>query len=94
MKPLVIIPLFFTLAAGSTLADEADLAQGKELLDGHCFDCHGTDYYTRDERRVNSRKKLSAQIRFCEQSQNLTWFDDDVENVAEYLNKNFYHFDR
>ncbi len=94
MKPLVIIPLFLTLAANNTLAAETDLAQGKQLLDDHCFECHGTDYYTRNERRVESRKKLSAQVRFCEQSQNLTWFDEDVENVAEYLNQNFYHFGR
>jgi mono/diheme cytochrome c family protein len=94
MKLPLIIPLFLTLAAGSLPAQEFDLAQGKQLVDNHCYDCHGTEYYTRKERRVDSRQKLSAQVRFCEQSQNLTWFDEDVENVAEYLNQNFYHFGR
>jgi hypothetical protein len=92
MKPLIMVPLFLTLAAGTAQAQGVDLDQGKQLLDNHCYDCHGNDYYTRENRRVKSREKLSGQVRFCEQSLNLTWFDEDVENVAEYLNKNFYHF--
>ena len=94
MRLLVIIPSLLALAASNTLAQEVDLAQGEQLVDSHCYDCHGTETYTRKERKVSSRKGLSAQVRVCEQSQNLTWFDEDVENVAEYLNQNFYHFGR
>ena len=69
-----------------------DEQTGKQLVDTHCFKCHGTEVYTRPDRRVTSLPKLHSQVRRCELSLGLKWFDQDIENVADYLNKEFYRF--
>ncbi|MCP4287739.1 MAG: cytochrome c [Gammaproteobacteria bacterium] len=69
-----------------------DAAAGKQLVNGNCNSCHGSELYTRKDRMVTSRPGLNAQVKRCELALDLTWFDDDVGNAAEYLNQNFYHF--
>ena len=72
------------------LAEEAQT--GKQLVDTHCYKCHGTEVYTRTDRRVTSLPALHSQVRRCELSLGLKWFDQDIENVADYLNKEFDRF--
>ncbi|WP_428624031.1 cytochrome c [Sedimenticola sp.] len=69
-----------------------DLAAGQAQYEENCTSCHGSEVYTRKDRRVTSRKGLSAQVQRCQLALNLNWFDDEVENTAEFLNRNFYHF--
>jgi cytochrome c2 len=92
MRVPATIPLLLTLATGSVVAQEADPAAGKQLVTNNCTECHGTDIYTREERRVTTRPGLTKQVRRCEQALGLTWFDEDVENAAEFLNRSYYHF--
>ncbi|BCO30173.1 hypothetical protein TspCOW1_02760 [Thiohalobacter sp. COW1] len=87
------IPLFLTLgllAAGPAAA--ADAQAGKKLHDQHCMQCHDSGVYTREDRRVNSLEALHKQVRRCDASLGLRWFDQDVENVVEYLNQTHYRF--
>lgn len=65
---------------------------GKSLVAGHCTSCHGDAVYTRENRRVNSLEALQKQVRRCELSLGLKWFDDDINAVTGYLNKAYYHF--
>jgi mono/diheme cytochrome c family protein len=81
-------------------ASGADAAAGKALHEEHCIACHErltngepTSLYTRENRLVTSLDGLEKQVRRCEQSLELRWFDEDVDNVAEYLNQTYYHFD-
>ena len=88
-------PLSFAgclLIATTVQGADFDLQNGKTLVDENCYECHKNDVYTRADRRVTSRKGLSTQVRRCELSLGLKWFDDDVEDAAEYLNRQFYHF--
>jgi hypothetical protein len=41
---------------------------------------------------VTTRNGLDQQVQRCELSLGLKWFDDDIENVAAYLNQTYYHF--
>ncbi len=75
-----------------TAAEAADLQRGHELVETHCQRCHGSEVYTRSDRRVTSLSGLNKQVRRCEQMLGLTWFDDDIENTATYLNQEFYKF--
>jgi cytochrome c553 len=79
------------LASTSLLAGDA--LKGKHLNDKHCVKCHGSEVYTRQDRRVNSLSALHQQVRFCEQNLELTWFDEDIDNTATYLNQKYYRFD-
>ena len=83
--------LFFAalLLAGPATAG-AD--EGRALHDAHCLKCHDSNVYTRKNRRVTSLEGLRKQIRRCEQSLGLRWFDDQLDSVVRYLNDNYYHY--
>ena len=70
----------------------ADIHKGKLLVDQNCVRCHGSEVYTRSDRRVTSLPGLHKQVRRCEQMLGLTWFDEDIDNASGYLNQQFYKF--
>lgn len=70
----------------------ADLQAGKALVDQNCVRCHGSEVYTREDRRVTSLPGLHKQVKRCEQMLGLTWFDDDINNTAGHLNQQHYKF--
>jgi cytochrome c553 len=65
---------------------------GATLHQEHCTSCHDDSVYTRKDRRVTSLAGLKKQVRRCELSQGLKWFDEDVDDVVNYLNKTYYKF--
>lgn len=91
MMKTLIPTMMLTLASTTTMA--ADTANGKQMTEAHCVKCHGNEVYTREHRRVTSLEGLHKQVRFCEQNLGLTWFDDQIEDTATYLNLEFYKFD-
>lgn len=87
--------LYYTVATlvlslGSLQA--ADINNGDDLHFTNCTGCHDESVYTRDNRRVKNLQRLGTQVRFCKDTLELTWFEDEVEDVIEYLNKTYYHF--
>ena len=62
------------------------------MVNQNCTSCHGSELYTRKDRLVTSRPGLTKQVKRCELALGLTWFDDDIDNVAEYLNGKYYRF--
>ncbi len=99
MNKLSPILLLSVLLAGTTTAQAADVKHGEELHAKNCITCHSsltrgkpTSLYTRANRRVTSREGLTKQVRRCELSLGLKWFDEDIDDVAEYLNESYYHF--
>ena len=89
MKPLLIAA---GLALATLLPATASAADGAGLHQGHCVSCHGTEVYTRDDRRVTTRPGLTKQVQRCELALGLGWFEEDVDAVAEFLNQRFYQF--
>ncbi len=85
-KTVALVPLLATtppLQAADT---------GKALVDSNCTSCHGDAVYTRENRRVKTIEALNKQVRRCELSLGLKWFDADIDAVTTYLNDNYYHF--
>jgi hypothetical protein len=41
---------------------------------------------------VQSLSRLGTQVRFCKDNLGLAWFDDEVNDVIGYLNKEYYRF--
>lgn len=78
----------------------ADPKAGHKLMEkAHCDACHaslaggdGSAIYTRADRKVKSAQGLLAQVRFCSTQLNANWFPEDEENVAAYLNQQYYKF--
>ena len=86
------------LALASGLAWSAslfavDIENGEDLHFEDCTGCHQEEVYTRENRVVESLERLRLQVRFCKDTVGAQWFDEDVEDVTEFLNRNYYHFD-
>jgi predicted site-specific integrase-resolvase len=43
---------------------------------------------------VTSLDGLERQVQRCETALGLRWFDEDIKDVASYLNHHFYSFER
>jgi hypothetical protein len=68
-------------------------ANGKKLFTGSkCNQCHGTEVFTRTDRKVTDLAKLEAQVRRCDSNLNTNWFDDEIIDVTAHLNKQYYKF--
>ena len=88
MKRLILIGIM----VATSPAVVADAVRGKTLHDEQCMKCHGTEVYTRSDRFIKDRAALAKQVQRCQLSAGAQWFDDDVNDVVDYLNTTFYKF--
>ena len=89
---LTLITLAGLLISGSSMA-AGNAANGKKLFTGSkCNQCHGTEVFTRADRKVTSLAKLETQVRRCDSNLNTNWFDDEIIDVTAHLNKQYYKF--
>lgn len=100
MKPLIATISAILLGVAALQAAHASPSAGQKLHQQHCVACHaqgfgqqGSEIYTREDRRVNSLGSLIAQVNMCKNNLGLAWFDEEVGQMVEYLNQQYYHFD-
>lgn len=86
------IPWLLLVLSAIGRAVAADIENGDDLHFENCTGCHDETVYTRENRNVQSMERLGLQVRFCKDSLELSWFDEDVDDVVEFLNQNYYHF--
>lgn len=66
--------------------------RGKQLHTEKCVSCHTTEVYTRKERKVTHYEGLQSRVETCAVNLDLSWFDNDINDVVTYLNTDYYHF--
>ncbi len=80
---------------GKELYNEVELEQvigGVAYSDANCETCHDTSLYTSQDRKATTWAKLKARVEGCNTNLDVGWFPDEVEDVAAYLNREFYKF--
>lgn len=97
------VPGMITLASillGTALALPAPLnaqqprseSRGQLLYTLHCIACHSTQIHWRNERKATDRTSLNAQVRRWQGNSGLQWTEEDVVEVALFLNETIYRF--
>ena len=79
---------------------KAEGASGKKLFDQHkCNSCHasmlggdGSTMFTKANHKIKTPESLKTQVQTCSTNLGLMLFEDDIENISAYLNKNYYKF--
>jgi len=75
-----------------SLPTYADANHGKALQDQSCTTCHNTSVYSRPNKRIKSLAALKGQVSRCTKPAGAEWSNEDIKDVVEYLNRDFYHF--
>lgn len=90
----ILISLAGLLLTTITFAGAAGNATNGEKLfkASKCNQCHGTEVFTRKDRKVKDLAALEAQVRRCDSNLNTNWFDDEIIDVTAHLNKQYYKF--
>ena len=86
-KSLLLLGLFTTLLTAN------DEHNGKILYDeANCARCHSNAMFTQESRKVKDFKKLQWRVMRCDFTMESGWFDDEKDDVVDYLNTSFYKF--
>ena len=104
VRPVAFALLLGVAAQAATQTQPApfragDAKQGKALVERDCVSCHAKLFpadpdqiYRRVDRRVKSAAQLLAQVQTCNAQLGKSYFPEEEEHVAAYLNLEFYHF--
>ena len=65
---------------------------GKSIYIQGCSGCHGTEVFTRPDRKVKNLVELRSRVRQCSYAIESKWFDEEINAVTDYLNSAFYKF--
>lgn len=93
MKTILYYSMSVLVSIGIQSLFAVEVERGQLLHDQYCMQCHSSDIYTRENSIISDYRDLELRIRQCELSNELTWFDEDINAVLTYLNNNFYRFD-
>lgn len=92
---LLRLRLIAFVACGSLAGAAPACAQsrGEALYFMHCGSCHKAEMHWRASRAVTDWPSLQAEVRKWQVVASLGWTEDEVLDVARYLNDSIYHFD-
>lgn len=91
LKTGLIVSSFTAIAfTGFSSSASAEPHPGKALHEsGECMKCHTAKPY--NPQKTDSYAKLVKTVQFCNDNLNAGMFEDEVEQLADYLNNTYYH---
>ncbi len=67
-------------------------SRGELLYSTHCITCHTSEMHWREKRVATDFASLKFQVHRWQDAAGLGWSDNDVQDVARYLNESIYHY--
>lgn len=84
--------LVLGMVAAPALSQES-FSRGQALYEHHCQSCHEDWAHTREGRKVGSMNALRRSVAAWSVHAGLGWNDEDIGDVADYLDRTFYRFE-
>lgn len=92
-KGLVALGIVLWGLAGPAVArTRTDALRGELLYSTHCIGCHSTQLHWRDRKAARNWASLKAEVERWQKTSGLGWREEDVSDVARYLNAVYYRF--
>lgn len=92
-KWLVALVIVLWGLAGPVFArTKTDVLRGELLYSTHCIGCHSTQLHWRDRKAARNWASLKAEVERWQKTSGLGWREEDVSDVARYLNALYYRF--
>jgi cytochrome c5 len=104
IRTVVFAALFAATDAATAQSQPApfragDTKAGKALAERDCVSCHAKQFpadpdrmYRRADRRVKTPAQLLSQVQTCNTNLGKSYFPEEEEHIAAYLNLAFYKF--
>jgi mono/diheme cytochrome c family protein len=89
--PIFLLSGLSALALASAQTKD-DFARGELLYSTHCVACHGAQIHWRDKKLAKNWASLKVEVDRWQRLAALGWNNDEIEDVARYLNAVYYHF--
>jgi mono/diheme cytochrome c family protein len=94
---LLRLILAMTLVSFCILADAnaqpmSEPRRGELLYSTHCIACHNLQVHWSDKKLVKDWPSLRAEVRLWQKFSGLGWSEEDILEVARYLNTIHYHY--
>lgn len=71
---------------------KSEASRGELLYATHCSACHTSDIHWRKQKLATNWNSLVTQIRRWQASIGLVWSNEEIADVARYLNALYYGF--
>ena len=92
MKISLLATLTLLSSAAAMTTHAADIKNVNSIQQKNCMICHDYGIYTRENRFIKYLPGLRTQVQRCESTLGLNLFDEDVDDVTDYLKNQFYKF--
>ena len=94
LKKSLLIMLFvlFGNLADAESQKMRDATRGELLYSTHCIACHSAEIHWRNKKLATDWTTLQSEVGRWQKLSGLGWDDDDVAQVAQYLNALHYHY--
>ena len=89
----MLVSLMLVSSVGHT--DESPVhyaTRGEVLYLTQCINCHRAKEHWKDQGVVNDRRSLQLEVRRWQDKLGLGWNDEDIGDVARFLNDTYYRF--
>lgn len=84
------MPVLIGLCGLSAPAVAQGPDRGQALYENHCQECHTPWAHTRDNRKVSSLEDLHSRVAAWSIHAGLDWGPEEIDDVADYLNVQYY----
>ncbi|WP_428087153.1 hypothetical protein [Candidatus Thioglobus sp.] len=71
-----------------------NIADGALLYEESCAKCHHAPYQSLGWEEMSNKIELSHMIKACSNHFQLEWNQQDIKDTTEYLNAEFFFFDK
>jgi hypothetical protein len=88
----MLLVLFGNFANAEVARPIPDATRGGLLYSTHCIACHTTQVHWREKKLATDWTSLQSQVRRWQGVSKLGWSNEDIEEVARYLNVMYYHY--
>ena len=87
-----IVLAFVVLVCTSSVAYAGDRERGQKLYETNCDKCHTASVHARAKRAAKDFDDIRQWVTRWSTHLALGWTDEDIDDVAAYLNDTHYHY--
>ncbi len=89
---LAVLFVLFSNLADAGAQPMRDATRGELLYSTHCIACHSAQVHWREKKLVTDWTSLQSQVRRWQGVARLRWSNEDIAEVARYLNALHYRY--